>query len=170
MAQSYILRNQDDYLFFLGSKRPGPTWNQSCRITSDFRGFFAHGSLQAFADALQCEENGPESLKEIVENYSRRPRSPHARIMGILNVTPDSFSDGGRFLSPDLAIEHGKRLIDEGADIIDIGGESSRPGADPVDEEEELRRTQPVIEALVGLGNIEISIDTTKPEIGRAHV
>jgi dihydropteroate synthase len=81
--------------------------------------------------------------------------------MGIVNVTPDSFSDAGLFLDPDAAIEHGLRLADEGADILDVGGESTRPGAEPVPEQEELDRVLPVVEALAGAG-LSVSIDTTK--------
>jgi dihydropteroate synthase len=82
-------------------------------------------------------------------------------VMGIVNVTPDSFSDGGRFLDPEAAIAHGRELLAEGADILDIGGESTRPGAEPVSTDEELRRVIPVIEALAADG-ARISIDTTK--------
>jgi dihydropteroate synthase len=87
-------------------------------------------------------------------------------VMGIVNVTPDSFSDGGLFLDADAAIAHGRELMEEGADILDIGGESTRPGAESVDAEEEIRRVVPVIEALAGAGS-EISIDTTKAEVAR---
>jgi dihydropteroate synthase len=89
--------------------------------------------------------------------------------MGIVNVTPDSFSDGGRFLERGAALEQTRTLVSEGADIIDIGGESTRPGAEPVSAEEELRRVLPVIEGLAaeGLG-AQISIDTTKAPIARA--
>src|SRR3954449_773573 len=86
--------------------------------------------------------------------------------MGIVNVTPDSFSDGGLFLDADAAIAHGRELINEGADILDIGGESTRPGAEPVGAEEEVRRVVPVIEALAG-GGVRISIDTTKAEVAK---
>jgi dihydropteroate synthase len=89
-----------------------------------------------------------------------------ARIMGIVNVTPDSFSDGGLFLEAGAAIDHGRRLVAEGADILDIGGESTRPGADRVTEDEELRRVLPVIEALAD-GGARISIDTTKSGVAR---
>jgi dihydropteroate synthase len=90
------------------------------------------------------------------------------RVMGVVNVTPDSFSDAGEFLDPDAAIAHGRRLAADGAAILDIGGESTRPGAQPVDADEELRRVLPVIEALAG-GDAQISIDTTKSEVaGRA--
>ncbi len=86
-------------------------------------------------------------------------------IMGIVNVTPDSFSDGGRFLDRDKATLHALKLADEGADIIDIGGESSRPGAERVTVEEELSRVMPVIEAISQKIDIPISIDTTKSEV-----
>jgi dihydropteroate synthase len=95
--------------------------------------------------------------------------SARFRLMGILNVTPDSFSDGGRFLECDAAIEHGRRLVGEGAKIIDVGGESTRPGADPVSAEEELRRVQPVVEGLAERATgAQISIDTTKASVARA--
>jgi dihydropteroate synthase len=86
------------------------------------------------------------------------------RVMGVVNVTPDSFSDGGEFLDPAAAIAHGRRLAAEGAGILDIGGESTRPGAEPVDADEELRRVLPVIDALAG-ADAQISIDTTKAEV-----
>lgn len=86
--------------------------------------------------------------------------------MGIVNVTPDSFSDGGRFFETRKAIELGTRLIAEGAAIVDVGGESTRPGATPVDEAEELRRVLPVIEALAD--RTVVSIDTQKPSVARA--
>ncbi len=85
-------------------------------------------------------------------------------IMGIINVTPDSFSDGGAYLSAKQAIAHGRRLIDEGADILDIGGESTRPGSQQVTADEELERVMPVLDALTDSG-IPISIDTSKPEV-----
>ncbi len=88
--------------------------------------------------------------------------------MGIVNVTPDSFSDGGRFLEPESAIVHGLSLIEEGASILDIGGESTRPGATPVDAETELARVLPVVEGLAG--KCRLSIDTRKPEVARAAV
>src|SRR5262245_21712353 len=88
-------------------------------------------------------------------------------VMGVVNVTPDSFSDGGSFLSPDAAVAHARRLIDVGADILDVGGESSRPGAAPVAVEEELARIIPVIRALRD-APVPLSVDTTKPEVMRA--
>ena len=91
-------------------------------------------------------------------------------VMGILNITPDSFSDGGLFLSPEKAITQALRLAEEGAAIIDIGGESTRPGAHPVSAQEEIDRVIPVIEALRGKISLPISIDTSKPEVMRAAV
>jgi dihydropteroate synthase len=91
-------------------------------------------------------------------------------IMGVLNVTPDSFSDGGRFFAVEKAIEHGVRLAAEGADIIDIGGESTRPGAEPVAAGEELRRVIPVIEKLRAKIDVPVSIDTSKAELARAAI
>jgi dihydropteroate synthase len=88
--------------------------------------------------------------------------------MGVVNVTPDSFSDGGQFLDADAAVEHGLRLTAEGADILDVGGESTRPGADPVSEDEELGRVVPVIERLASDGRARLSIDTTKVAVARA--
>lgn len=89
------------------------------------------------------------------------------RVMGIVNVTPDSFSDGGRSLALDDAVALAERLVAEGAEILDIGGESSRPGAEIVPVVEELARVVPVIEALAGRVNVPISVDTTKPEVAR---
>jgi dihydropteroate synthase len=90
-------------------------------------------------------------------------------IMGVVNVTPDSFSDGGHFLQARDAVEHARRLIDEGADLLDIGGESTRPGAAPVALDEERRRVLPVIEALTGAG-VPLSVDTQKPSLMREAV
>jgi dihydropteroate synthase len=88
--------------------------------------------------------------------------------MGIVNVTPDSFSDGGAFLDPDAAIAHGLALAAAGAALIDVGGESTRPGADAVDADEELRRVLPVVRALCERSTVPVSIDTTKAEVARA--
>jgi dihydropteroate synthase len=88
--------------------------------------------------------------------------------MGVVNVTPDSFSDGGLFLDADAAVEHGLRLTAEGADVLDVGGESTRPGAESVSEDEELRRVVPVIERLASDGRARLSIDTTKVAVARA--
>lgn len=91
-----------------------------------------------------------------------------ALVMGIVNVTPDSFSDGGQFLAPDQAVAHGLKLIAQGAELLDIGGESTRPGATPVSEAEELRRVLPVVEQLAAQARVPLSIDTMKPAVARA--
>jgi dihydropteroate synthase len=93
------------------------------------------------------------------------------RLMGIVNVTPDSFSDGGRFLDPRAAVAHGLELVAQGADILDVGGESTRPGSQAVPLEEELRRVVPVLEGLAGaVGEAQLSIDTTKAAVAEAAV
>lgn len=91
-------------------------------------------------------------------------------VMGILNVTPDSFSDGGRYLDLNAAVAHAEQMLEEGADFIDVGGESTRPGADPVPEEEELRRVVPVVEALVSRLSARVSVDTYKAAVAKAAV
>jgi dihydropteroate synthase len=91
-----------------------------------------------------------------------------ALVMGIVNVTPDSFFDGGRFLDAEAAVAHALQLVEQGAEIIDVGGESTRPGAAPVAESEELRRVMPVIGQLAGRIKVPISIDTLKPGVARA--
>jgi dihydropteroate synthase len=91
-------------------------------------------------------------------------------VMGVLNVTPDSFSDGGRYASTEAALAQGLHMAEEGATIIDVGGESTRPGAEPVDVAEELRRVLPVIEALAARRVAVVSVDTSKPEVMRAAV
>jgi dihydropteroate synthase len=96
------------------------------------------------------------------------PIGERTLIMGILNVTPDSFSDGDRFMSLDNAVAHAEQMIGDGADIIDVGGESTRPGGEPISVDEELRRVVPVIEQLSQRSDIPISVDTTKSEVARA--
>jgi dihydropteroate synthase len=91
-------------------------------------------------------------------------------LMGIVNVTPDSFFDGGRFCDPQRAVEHAIRLVDEGAELLDIGAESTRPGALPVDEQEERRRLIPVVAAVSKAVSIPISVDTSKAEVARAAI
>src|SRR5207302_2949284 len=91
--------------------------------------------------------------------------SKRGMIMGVLNVTPDSFSDGGEFFRTDAAVARGIQIASEGADIVDIGGESTRPGAEPVSAKEELQRVIPVIEKLRAKIDIQISIDTSKSEV-----
>jgi dihydropteroate synthase len=104
------------------------------------------------------------------ENLLSGSRSP---VMGVVNVTPDSFSDGGRFLDPDAAVAYGRSLAAEGAAVLDVGGESTRPGAEPVDADEELRRVVPVIRRLVrdlaaGEASVPVSVDTTKAVVAAA--
>ena len=111
-----------------------------------------------FDTALQLDCNG------------RALRLDVPRVMGIVNVTPDSFSDGGAHATPEAAIAHGLRLVADGADLLDIGGESTRPGAADVSVEKELRRVIPVIEALARDTRVPISVDTSKPEVMRAAV
>ncbi len=96
--------------------------------------------------------------------------SSRTHIMGVVNVTPDSFSDGGRLPSTDEAVSFARRLANDGADILDVGGESTRPGATPVTAEEELARVVPVIERLARECDAAISVDTTKPDVARAAV
>jgi dihydropteroate synthase len=91
-------------------------------------------------------------------------------VMGVLNVTPDSFSDGGRFLEPAAAVERALRMVEEGAGIVDIGGESTRPGAVPVPVEEELARVLPVLERLAGALPVPVSVDSSKPEVMRQAI
>jgi len=93
--------------------------------------------------------------------------SQKTHVMGILNITPDSFTDGGLFFSRDSAIEHGLRMVEEGADIIDVGGESTRPGSEPVEYEEEVRRIIPVIDALAKRAKVPISVDTYKADVAK---
>ena len=100
----------------------------------------------------------------------RELRLDRARVMGVVNVTPDSFSDGGAHADADAAVAHGLRLAAEGADLLDVGGESTRPGAGEIPVEEELRRVIPVIERLARECALPISVDTSKPEVMRAAV
>jgi dihydropteroate synthase len=92
------------------------------------------------------------------------------KVMGVLNVTPDSFSDGGQYAGVDAALARAERMVEEGAAVVDVGGESTRPGASPVSVEEEIRRVVPVIERLVSRMAVPVSVDTSKPEVMRAAV
>ena len=98
------------------------------------------------------------------------PMSVLSQVMGIVNVTPDSFSDGGRWASTAAAVDHAMRLVEQGADVLDIGGESTRPGAEPVGEAEEIERVAPVIAAVRARWGGPISVDTMKPAVARAAV
>lgn len=138
--------------------------------------------MQRFAEKISAQPFGlgeiSERIREILKNVfvdsfllrtSRREMNLGERtlIMGIINVTPDSFSDGGRFDSPEKAVEEGIRMAEEGADILDIGGESTRPGSDPVSPEEEMRRVIPVIRALAARTDLPLSVDTIKAAVAR---
>ncbi len=102
-------------------------------------------------------------LRDRILSFDRRPL-----VMAIVNVTPDSFSDGGRHAAPGAALAHGLELVRQGADILDVGGESTRPGARPISLEEELRRVVPVVERLAKQTSVPLSIDTSKAEVARA--
>ena len=108
------------------------------------------------------------SVREWKLARRRLPIGGRTLVMGILNVTPDSFSDGGLFFDRPVAVAHAEKLIAEGADILDIGGESTRPGGAAVSIEEEIRRVVPVIEAVAGVASVPVSIDTTKAAVARA--
>lgn len=141
--------------------------------------------IRSFADHVRVQPFGLKSLSEKLErilagyratdlvlstNRREIPFGKRTRIMGIVNVTPDSFSDGGRYLSTQAAIERALELESEGADILDIGGESSRPGSDFVSVEEELKRIVPVIEGLRGKVRVPISVDTLKADVAAAAI
>ena len=127
------------------------------------------------AAQLRAQAEGEPALAEVLARVSR-PRAPFAgldlsrpRVMGIVNVTPDSFSDGGRYLKARAAIDHARRLAEAGADVLDVGGESTRPGARAVSVQEELDRVMPVIEALAADGLV-VSVDTRKSAVMREAV
>jgi len=109
-------------------------------------------------------------LVRTLDCRGRALRLDQPRIAGIINVTPDSFSDGGLHFDAGAAIAHGLQMVEEGADLLDVGGESTRPGANEVSAEEEIRRVVPVIEALAKQTSVPIAIDTSKPEVMRAAV
>ncbi|WP_421621029.1 dihydropteroate synthase [Alkalilimnicola ehrlichii] len=109
-------------------------------------------------------EAGPETQPPLRLGRFRLP-SARPLVMGVLNVTPDSFSDGGAYLSREAAIRQARCLVEQGADIIDIGGESTRPGAEPVPTEQELERVLPVLEAVTGELDVPVSVDTSKPAV-----
>jgi dihydropteroate synthase len=143
------------------ARQKSTTWKAGLvesQITLDQPGFF-------YAFYWEYE---PLAMKFSCGKYQLELTRPH--VMGIVNVTPDSFSDGGKFQSTSQAIAHAMQLVEEGADILDLGGESTRPGAIPVSLEEELRRVIPVIEKLSGIAGVPISIDTYKPEVMRVAI
>jgi dihydropteroate synthase len=126
------------------------------------------------SDTWHPDSFGYDALPPRATNWRLRSRTLELgglpRWMGIVNVTPDSFSDGGRYLAVDAAVEHALALVDQGAHLLDIGGESTRPYATPVDADEELRRVVPVIERLASRVNVPISIDTSKAIVARAAI
>jgi len=128
-------------------------------------------ATDGLGDGLKSVHNPSVSVASKIIFRARRfefvfPRP--ALVMGIVNVTPDSFSDGGKYSDPARAVAHALELVAQGAEILDLGGESTRPGAQPVGEAEELRRVLPVIEQLVSRVKVPLSIDTTKPAVARA--
>jgi dihydropteroate synthase len=133
--------------------------------------------LEQYPDLHPLDQLIKETIKNISKtHYSIRCRKQtltlgkRTLLMGILNVTPDSFSDGGLFFNRGKAVDHGKKMVEEGADIIDIGGESTRPGSKPLELEEELRRVVPVIESLAKKIDVPISIDTYKSAVARRAI
>jgi len=117
------------------------------------------------------EGSAPESNQEwIYAGDKRIPLHAHVLLIGIVNVTPDSFSDGGQYLDPEVAVDHAQAMVDEGADIIDVGGESTRPGADLVDEEEEVRRLRPVLQMLSHRVSVPVSVDTRKAAVAKMAI
>ncbi|MQL53289.1 dihydropteroate synthase [Desulfofundulus thermobenzoicus] len=139
-----------------------------------FEGLLAKLKMQPFGLPALAEE-----IRRVLQNLEGRRvfrldcrgrelvLGERTLVMGILNVTPDSFSDGGRFNDPSRALEHARQMVEDGADIIDLGGESTRPGYTPIPVEEELRRVTPVLEKLAGEIPVPISVDTTKAEVAR---
>src|SRR5437773_6685131 len=107
-----------------------------------------------------------------MKHHWHLPRGPltigrRPLVMGIVNVTPDSFSDGGRFATTEAAVAHGLELVRQGADLLDVGGESTRPGSEPVPVEEELARVLPVVRGLVERAGVPVSVDTSKAAVAR---
>ena len=123
----------------------------------------------ALAELMAVATEDPVGLRCLLAAHRHAHTAPAPpRIMGIVNVTPDSFSDGGRCLDPERAVAHGLSLLEDGADLLDVGGESTRPGSEGVSIEEELRRVVPVVEGLRARTTAPISIDTTKEPVARA--
>jgi dihydropteroate synthase len=154
----------------------GKTDSSDCLIMGDLRHYrqlieklSVQPGLEELAESIRRQMIPQGKDLELTMNRKTHAWNNKPVIMGILNVTPDSFSDGGRWLDEEAAVRHGREMAEQGADIIDIGGESSRPGADPVSEDEEIARISPVIRELSSLG-IPISIDTTKSRVAEAAI
>lgn len=126
--------------------------------------------LPADLQSLAPVSDSVAQSRQLIDQLQRARTDGRALVMGIVNVTPDSFSDGGRFERLDSALAHGLALVEQGADLLDIGGESTRPGADDVSVDEELERVIPVVEALARETDKPISIDTSKPPVMSAAV
>jgi len=157
-----LIRQEDGGLAGVLLRVPG-----DC-LTACLHEIAAIAATAGVADAIRATTRAWQRSTFTLRCGSRTLELGHrALVMGIVNVTPDSFSDGGEFLDPAEAIAHGRRLAEQGADILDIGGESTRPGAQAVDAATECRRVLPVIEALVGEVDVPISIDTSKAAVAR---
>jgi dihydropteroate synthase len=155
---------RDDLVFAafeLIDRRPGGTTDRRIVTPAELEHEIARGDRRA--EQLRAWRDGIDARRPPLAGLPLdRPR-----IMGIVNVTPDSFSDGGSFSHAGQAIAFARRLVDEGTEVLDIGGESTRPGSDPVSLDEELRRVMPVIEGLAGKVGARLSVDTRKPEVMR---
>jgi len=147
------------------------------RFTCDKTDAITLGTMKHYHEVLKKLQEQPffgleniaKELDSFIQTYLMEKKLP--RIMGILNVTPDSFSDGGQYLSHDLAVEHAEALISEGADILDIGGESSRPGSEQVSEATELHRVLPVLKSIKErFPQIQVSVDTYKPKVAEKAI
>ncbi len=161
--------------YFRPLVQSGPAWPRGALPLAGGPLWFTHAELLRRDGGSQVVPTA--DIPEPMRTYLSAPRLPVAgmamerpRIMGILNATPDSFSDGGLFHDPSNALAHGQAMIAAGADIIDVGGESTRPGAETVPDEEEAARVAPVIAALRAQGPTPISIDTRKASVARAAV
>ncbi|MFW6107596.1 MAG: dihydropteroate synthase [bacterium] len=174
----------DDWLIARSALELNPLvtgWDEQGRPT---RVELADGTVVA-ADAESVRDrarelSGPaQVVLAALDAFAERPKHLTCRgrridldgrtlVMGIINTTPDSFSDGGQFLEKEQAVEHGLELVAQGADLLDVGGESTRPGAEPCPADEELRRTEPVVAALAEATEVPISIDTAKPAVAAA--
>ncbi len=151
-----------------------------CLVFGDIKRFLALSEklqkqsfefLRELGDRLERYINNIISQKTVFQYGSKSIDTAHKPlVMGILNVTPDSFSDGGKYNSPDKAVKRCEKMIEEGADIIDIGGESTRPGSDPVPLKEELERVMPVVEAIKKRFDIAVSVDTYKSSVAQAAI
>lgn len=170
----FIFEKKDTYFFYAGSLEYENKF--SLKKTNLFKHSYYYGNWEEIKKAFDLYPNG---IKEIATNYLKNHENPpqyfivkdkvfdlkKIYFVGVLNVTPDSFSDGSLYYKKESAIRKAMELVEEGADIIDIGGQSTRPGAEEISEEEELKRVIPVIEGLSGKINVPISIDTTKAKV-----